>query len=174
MSNIITFCTFFWSVYARGYITLPWLHYITLPWLRYITLPRTCCLYLSRAWSPTVTQNSNSSMVRERRLLSIRRRWLRRTASARLYGSLFRPSKMSSSAPLYTSSCCSSFFSCTSRVLHFSSLITASYNRDGNKDIWVTSEILLWWWENWNYNTDSLQYYFRYHIYLNIRHTIFF
>lgn len=42
-------------------------------------LPCTCC----PMWQ-TSTQNSSSSMVRERRLLSMRRLWLRRTASARL------------------------------------------------------------------------------------------
>lgn len=47
-------------------------------------------------------------------------------ASARRYGSAFNPIKISSKAPLYTSSCCSNFFSRTAFVLLLSSLITAS------------------------------------------------
>lgn len=67
-------------------------------------------------------------MVLEKRLLSIRLLWLRLTASALLYGSLFNPRRMSSKAPLYTSSCWSSFFSRTAFVFVFNSFMTASWN----------------------------------------------
>lgn len=86
-----------------------------------------------------VVYTSNSSIVRDKRLLSMRLRWLRRTASALRYGSLFKPSKMSSSAPLYTSSCCSSFFSRTAFVFVFSSFMTAS--------CWKIDHMKISWWE---------------------------
>lgn len=69
---------------------------------------------------------SSSSSPFESLCELMRRRCERRTASARRYGSLRRPWRISSSAPLYTSSWWRSFFSPTACDFVFSSLITAS------------------------------------------------
>lgn len=92
-----------------------------------LTALRTCDLGSSSvSLGSSSYHTSSSSRPLESRCELIRRRWDLRTASARRYGSLRSPCSMSSRAPLYTSSWCSSFFSPTDCDFVFNSLITAS------------------------------------------------